>query len=271
MIAGMLYAIGVAVGGQTGVIMLDLKRIGQFISDARKAKGLTQKQLADEIGVSDKAVSRWETGRGLPDTGTMPALCKSLDMSVNDLLSGEYLSVEAYGGKAEDNMVKLMEDNEEIRKKTKGNAVGTVMGAALLCLFFVGIVLFGRGQIGWFLDVPSFLAVTGVWLIIIGISGQFSDFFFTIKAVFHSKGHAAGNISSQIIRAEYAVDFGIKAMLFSGAILSSINIVLVFGVVFVEDISKLGPYLALAVLSALYAILFSIVFLIVKGKIHKML
>ena len=58
--------------------MLDQKRTGMFILELRKEKGYTQKQLADRIGVSDKAISRWETGRGLPDTSIMPALCEAL-------------------------------------------------------------------------------------------------------------------------------------------------------------------------------------------------
>ncbi len=58
--------------------MLDLLKIGSFILEMRKDKGLTQKQLADMVGVSDKAVSRWETGKGLPDTSTMPMMSLAL-------------------------------------------------------------------------------------------------------------------------------------------------------------------------------------------------
>ena len=65
-------------------------------------KELTQKQLADLVGVSDKTISKWETGRGIPDTAIMYNLCEVLGISINELLSGERLSKENYNGKAED-------------------------------------------------------------------------------------------------------------------------------------------------------------------------
>ena len=99
--------------------MLDLIKTGSFISEMRKDKGLTQKELADQVGVSDKAVSRWETGKGLPDTSIMPELCKVLDINVNELLSGERLNAEAYGGKAEEMMVSLVKDVQENRNDKK--------------------------------------------------------------------------------------------------------------------------------------------------------
>lgn len=247
--------------------MPDQKKIGEFISHARKEKGLTQRQLADEIGVTDKAISRWETGRGMPDTGTIPFLCTALGINVNELLSGERLSVEAYGGKAEDNMVKLIKDNEQIKKTSKENRVGTVVGMVILLLFLTAIVLFGRGQIGWFVDMPSLLAVMGIWLIIVGISGQFSDFFKGILIAFHSKRVSGPDISEQALCSEYAIDFGIKAMTFSGAVSSIIGVVLALGTL--GDLSRLGPALAVAILTAFYAAILCLLFMVVKGRVHR--
>ena len=115
--------------------MIDQKKTGQFISDIRKEKGLTQKQLADEIGVSDKAISRWETGRGMPDTSIMADLCKVLDISINELLSGQRLSSVDYNGKAEENMVELIKTNENVKRQGRNAVIGTVVGIVLLCLF----------------------------------------------------------------------------------------------------------------------------------------
>ena len=107
--------------------MLDSTKTGSFISEMRKEKGLTQKQLADIVGVSDKAVSRWETGKGLPDTSIMPELCKALDININELLSGERLNAEAYSGKAEEIMVDLMNDvqNNKRNKKSRDYWIST--------------------------------------------------------------------------------------------------------------------------------------------------
>nr|MCR5728494.1 helix-turn-helix domain-containing protein [Lachnospiraceae bacterium] len=115
--------------------MIDQKKTGLFIAEVRKAKGLTQKQLADEIGVSDKAVSRWETGRGMPDTLIMPELCRTLEININELLSGERLSEDAYSGKAEEHMVDLIRNNEAEKRAGKHTIIGLIMGLIMILLF----------------------------------------------------------------------------------------------------------------------------------------
>lgn len=80
---------------------MDQTRIGTFIAVLRKEKGLTQKELAEQIGISDKTVSKWETGNGMPDIAYLSPLCEVLDINVNELLSGEKLPSEEYLGKAE--------------------------------------------------------------------------------------------------------------------------------------------------------------------------
>lgn len=67
-------------------------QIGRFIAVSRKARNLTQRQLADKLGISDKTVSKWECGKGLPEVSLMLPLCASLGITVNDLLSGERVS-----------------------------------------------------------------------------------------------------------------------------------------------------------------------------------
>ncbi len=71
---------------------MDAKKTGQFIQTRRKEKQLTQKQLADILGISDKTVSKWETGRGIPNVTFVSQLCEILGISVNEFLSGETLS-----------------------------------------------------------------------------------------------------------------------------------------------------------------------------------
>ena len=68
--------------------------IGEFIQQSRKARGFTQKDLGDRIGVSDKTISKWENGNSIPDTSILNELCATLDINVNELLSGEKLTPE---------------------------------------------------------------------------------------------------------------------------------------------------------------------------------
>jgi len=167
--------------------MLDLIKTGSFISEMRKEKGLTQKQLADQVGVSDKAVSRWETGKGLPDTSIMPELCKALDINVNELLSGERLNAEAYSGKAEEIMVSLVKDVQDNKNDRKSVILGLVLGFVLLMLGLVAIVTVSGCEVVYFLDIPSAVFVLAIQLIVLGAGGQMKSFMEAFKLIFGKK------------------------------------------------------------------------------------
>lgn len=96
---------------------MDQIKIGKFIAQMRKEQSLTQRQLADMIGISDKTVSKWETGNGLPEVSLMIPLCDSLHINVNELLSGERLTDSEYQKKAEENIMNLVKEREESKKK----------------------------------------------------------------------------------------------------------------------------------------------------------
>lgn len=96
---------------------MDQIKIGKFIAKERKSKGYTQRQLADILGISDKTVSKWERGNGFPDVSLLLPLCEKLDISVNELLTGERVSEENYRKKAEENIMNLVKEAQENRKK----------------------------------------------------------------------------------------------------------------------------------------------------------
>lgn len=109
---------------------MDQIKIGKFIAKERKSKGYTQRQLADILGISDKTVSKWERGNGFPDVSLLLPLCEKLDISVNELLAGERVSEEDYRKKAEENMMNLVKEAQESRKKIILSAM--VAGLALV-------------------------------------------------------------------------------------------------------------------------------------------
>ena len=88
------------------------EKIGKFIASCRKKQKLTQEQLAEKLGITYKAVSKWETGKGLPDASIMIDLCSILKISVNDLLSGEKVIEEQYVDKVDENLIKLQKQKE---------------------------------------------------------------------------------------------------------------------------------------------------------------
>lgn len=112
--------------------------IGKFIASERNRKGYTQRQLADILGISDKTVSKWERGNGFPEVSLLLPLCNELDITVNELLSGERVSEEDYQKKAEENMVSMIKEREENKKKIMLTTMtGIISIVAFLTLILV--------------------------------------------------------------------------------------------------------------------------------------
>lgn len=95
---------------------MEQEKIGEFIAAQRKEKGMTQKQLGDALKISDKTVSKWECGKGLPDISIIMPLCELLNISVNELLSGEHLTEDSYPEKAEENIIQLIQETENQKR-----------------------------------------------------------------------------------------------------------------------------------------------------------
>ena len=87
---------------------MDQVRTGKFIAEKRKEQGLTQMQLAEALGITDRAVSKWETGKSLPDASIMLELCGLLKITVNDLLNGEVVSMEKYNAAMDRNLLEMV-------------------------------------------------------------------------------------------------------------------------------------------------------------------
>lgn len=117
---------------------MDQIRTGNFISALRKAKGLTQMQLAAILGISDKTISKWERGAGLPDVPLMMPLCEALEISVNELLTGEKLTDAEYKMKAEATIMDLVKENKENKKRLfQSIACGIITIIAVLALVVI--------------------------------------------------------------------------------------------------------------------------------------
>ncbi len=109
---------------------MDQIKTGQFIAGERKRKGYTQKQLAETLNISDKTISKWERGGGFPEVSLLLPLCGELGVTVNELLSGERVSPEDYQKKAEENMMNLVKEAQENRKKIILSALVALLALA---------------------------------------------------------------------------------------------------------------------------------------------
>lgn len=116
---------------------MDQVKIGKFISDERKAKGYTQKQLSELLGISDKTISKWECGNGFPEASLLLPLCNELEITVNELLTGERISQQNYKKKAEENMVNMIREKEENKQKI----LLTTMIGVISTITFVTLLL----------------------------------------------------------------------------------------------------------------------------------
>jgi transcriptional regulator with XRE-family HTH domain/DNA-directed RNA polymerase subunit RPC12/RpoP len=107
---------------------MDQTKIGNFIATLRKEKSYTQLELADILGISDKTISKWERGIGIPDVSLMLPLCEVLKITVNELLTGERLTDISYKEKAEDNIMDLIKEKQESKKKIIIAIISCLMG-----------------------------------------------------------------------------------------------------------------------------------------------
>ena len=122
---------------------MDFNKIGEFIANERKLKKLTQVKLAEMLYVSEKTVSKWENGNGVPDTNSLTKLCEILDVSVNELLNGERIPNENYISVAEERLLELEKYKEVSDKRLlKMEIVIGVLSliVVLICAFVVSVV-----------------------------------------------------------------------------------------------------------------------------------
>lgn len=145
---------------------MDLDRIGKFISKCRKDKKLTQEQLSEKLGISDRAVSKWERGLCLPDASIMLPLCEILGINVNELLSGEMINNKDYNKKAEENLLEMAKKEEEQNKKMMmyEYVIGFMSSITFFILIFVASYAVEKNIIRIILFILAFL------ILIVGIS-----------------------------------------------------------------------------------------------------
>ena len=144
---------------------MDQKRIGAFIARCRKEKNLTQMQLAELLEITNQAVSKWETGRGMPDVSLLQPLCDVLGISLNELFSGEHISAEEYKGKAEENISKLFKEKQIANLKPVKYLFSICANVTLL----VAVIEIAIGLVGNFFNsaiLEAMLINASVWLIL---------------------------------------------------------------------------------------------------------
>lgn len=126
----------------TGGVFMDQVRIGRFIRELRMEKCMKQRDVAEQLGVTDKTVSKWECGNGLPEVALMLPLCTILGISVNELLAGERLEDEDYRDRAEENIVNIIKEYQEAKKKHVLSNIVALLGllSGFSLIFVAGFI-----------------------------------------------------------------------------------------------------------------------------------
>lgn len=140
-------------------------KVGKFIAECRKNNNLTQKQLAEKLNITDRAISKWENGRSLPDSSIMLELCDILKINVNDLLNGEVVLVDNYKEKSEKLILEMAKQKEEADRR--------LLFLEIVIGVFSVIVLLGFSLVAYVVQMPDWLRVvlvlTGFVLGMIGL------------------------------------------------------------------------------------------------------
>ena len=137
---------------------MDQVKIGKFIAERRKSEGLTQAQLAEKLNITDRAVSKWETGKSLPDAMIMLDLCSILKITVNDLLCGEVVTMDNYNKNLENNLVESVKEKQKADKRL----LNLELAVGFICIGF----LLALCAIAAFVQLESWLRTL---LIVIGV------------------------------------------------------------------------------------------------------
>lgn len=143
---------------------MDQQKIGRFIATERKEKGLTQAALAEKLGITDRAISKWETGKSLPDASLMLELSEILGINVNELLTGERIKVDEYQKIAEENLLEMRKKEEISNKKLLNFEIIICILGFLSLGAFMGIAVLA--DISWLLRS----VIIGLAILVFGIT-----------------------------------------------------------------------------------------------------
>ena len=149
---------------------MDQVKIGKFIAKCRKDVNLTQMQLAEKLNITDRAVSKWETGKAMPDSSIMLELCDVLGISVNDLLCGEVVAVDHYNKEMENNLLEMIKQKEQADKR--------LLSLEVFVGITVTVVLFALIFLAAFLQMENWLRVS---LIVLGFVLFLAGCFYALR------------------------------------------------------------------------------------------
>lgn len=245
--------------------MLNQEKTGKFMAEMRRQQNLTQRQLAEQVGVSDKTVSKCETGRSMPDNAILLDVCLILNISVNELLSGEKFSEEHYVNKAEENMIELVKESEYQKRKGNWTIFGTIFSFVMLVMACVFVVLSTAGveSFSWFIDMPSIIIPLGITFFVLIASESLWDFGQVFAIVYGKKEYH----DEQVKNSWCAMKTVLCTIPIAGVFTLLVSLVAIIG--HLSNTELLGPHIAVAVLSVFYCSIVEILLMPTAVRLYK--
>ena len=249
---------------------MDQMKIGKFIANRRKLQGMTQRQLADALCMTDKTISKWETGHRLPDASILLELSSVLKVDINELLAGESFSSQAfspeeYMKKSESNLVGLVSELNDMDQKTRSRRVGILVGAFLvgLALFYLFASSLRMGRVLDIFDLPTLFYLLGLKLLILSMTGGFSDYLNAWKTCLPQKELSGREL-----------ELAIQAVKYAGALTLTLGCLISFLGFFslmnyMEDSHLLWPSLAQGTLPLLYTAIEKTIYVILEFRMKR--
>lgn len=244
---------------------MDQIKSGKFIAELRKSHGMTQLQLAEKLGVSDKTVSRWECGKGMPELSILMPLCEVLEINVNELLSGEFLTQESYSQKAEENMLNLIQETTENKVKNSYSFISVFLSCVVIAAIIVFTLLQGGVNGMVVLDYTSFLLVLIPTILYLLMTDLWKDFLNAFNIFFFKK---TITLNQTVMRAKEAVDVVSKTTLSMGGLLSLIQIFAVLYLSDHNDMIAVFRSLSITILTFVYGVIFYLILIPVRSKLN---
>lgn len=247
---------------------MEHEKIGKFIAELRKEQGMTQQQLADSIGVSNKTISKWECGKGMPEISILGPLCNVLNININELLSGERLSTENYSLKAEENMIHFIEQTENNNRKN--NQISLIM-ISITIIFIAIFTLFSCSGTSMFIrlfDIPTILCML---LIVIQavLATKCWKSLFNVFAILNEKKNFS---TAELIKSKIAIKLVSNLWLTTGIFISSIRFV---SIIYIDDnlalvLEALDASIPIALTGLLYGLTGYLLLLPIRAKLDLM-
>lgn len=187
---------------------MDQIKSGEYIARKRKEQELTQMQFAEQVGVSNKTVSKWETGLRMPDVAILQDVCDVLKITVNELLAGEDFaeySDKEYRQKAEDNVIGLMQEVNDIKETKWGGLVGILCSIPIMvCAMLLTMVhVVGVINVVYFFNIHTIFYMAGLFFFILGVTGAFPKYIAGYKCLLKIRKYNEKEMDKIICTLEY--------------------------------------------------------------------